>query len=279
MTTLIELCAGSAALTWGLCEQPKLLGFMGSKDRYVSQIVDIWGLPEITNFVLNDPGFWGVIWEAYCQGLFGAIADQIESWDYCESRDLFHFCGRHKDESDLIFRASTRLCLLASTYGGGETGGYKGKHIHCESVDGFIPSRKSLIKRIRQFDNLSNFNNIISSSVCATKIIPKPGCWVYIDPPYSGSLGQYETKLSKFQVILLAKKWKRQGSAVAVSESIPLDRALGEGWESRELMTEKGQYRKNANGLREYLTYCHLGEQNNESCPPDISGILGRCES
>jgi hypothetical protein len=253
--TLIELCAGSAALTRGLCEQPKLLGFMGAKDRYVSQIVDIWGLTEITHFVLNDPGFWGVIWEAYCQGLFGEIADQIESWGYCKSRDLFDFCKLHKDESDLVFRASTRLCLLASTWGGKENAGYKGRHIHRESVDGFMPSRETLIKRIRGFDNITR---IQSSSVCATEISPRPGCWIYIDPPYNG-LTQYEKKLSKFQVILLAKKWKRQGSAVAISESVPLDKVLGDGWKSQKLENRKGQYRKNATVPDEYLTYCDIG--------------------
>jgi hypothetical protein len=250
--TLIELCAGSAALTRGLCNQPKLVGFMGAKDRYVEQIVDLWGLPEITDFTLNDPGFWGVIWEAYCRGSFGEIADLIASWGYCESRDLFDFCKLHKGESDLVFRAATRLCLLASTYGGGEIGGFKGKHIRRESVDGFIPSRETLIRRIYNFDHLSC---IQSSAVCATQITPRSGCWVYIDPPYEG-LTQYENQLSRLQVILLARKWRRAGSAVAISESVPLAEVLGEGWESRELLTEQGQCRKNARVADEYLTYC-----------------------
>jgi hypothetical protein len=268
--TLIELCAGSAALTRRLCWQPKLVGFMGAKDRYVNQIMDLWCLPRITDFVLNDPGFWGVIWEAYCSGLFSEIADLIRSWDYCESRELFNFCKQHKDESDLVFRTATRLCLLASTYGGGEIGGFKGKHIRRESVDGFIPSRETLIKRIRNFEHLIY---IQSSSVCATKITPRSDCWVYIDPPYD-KLTRYENGLNRFQVIYLARQWKQQGSAVAISESVPLDKVLGEGWESRKLVTEKGQCRKNARVSDEYLTYCHPGSQDNGPSTSDISGVF-----
>lgn len=249
---LIELCAGSAALTRKLCGQSKLLGFMGSKDRYVDQIIDVWGLPPIKTFVLNDPGFWGVIWEAYCTGLFCAIADQIERWMEQDARSLFEYCKMNKDAGDLTLKAACRLCLLASTYGGGEIGGFKGKHKLRPSVDGFIPSRKSLAERVRKFSKVSS---VVSTCLCLTKVDPLPDRFVYIDPPYKGLSG-YENHIDHQRVIEVAKKWKSIGCSVAISESVPLDAELGDGWRSQQLKTLNGQCRKNAKCSDEFLTYC-----------------------
>ncbi len=251
---LIELCAGSAAITRKLCGLPKLLGFMGSKDRYADQIIEAWGLPAITSFALNDPGFWGVIWEAYCKERFSEVADRIDCWSNLDARSLFDYCRKNRDSGDLSFRAACRLCLLASTYGGGEIGGFKGKHKRRPSVDGFIPSRESLTDRIRKF---SQSSNISSTSMCITKVAPLVGRFVYIDPPYSGLSG-YENNADRQQVIATARKWKSLGCSVAISESVALDVELGKDWESRQLKTLTGQCRKNAKCSDEFLTYCKM---------------------
>jgi hypothetical protein len=251
--TLVELCAGSAALTRRLCGLGSLVGFMGSKDRYAAQILEAWGIPQPDVYVLNDPGYWGVIWRAYALGCFGAVADLIDSWATRDARGLFDHLRAHKDDGDLTHRAAARLCLLAGTYGGGEIGGFKGKHKLRSSVDGFIPSRPSLARRVRSFPP---HDNITAWSRCATQINPVPGCWAYIDPPYSGQSG-YEQKLPRPQVIDVALRWHDAGCHVAVSESVPLHTELGNGWQSRELPTVSGQYRKNARNTSEFLTYTH----------------------
>lgn len=253
---LIELCAGSAALTRKMAGKPKIVGYMGAKDRYVDQIAEIWGVPQFESFLLNDPGFWGEIWESYTQGLFPDIADLIESWCNWDARELFDYCKKSRDFGDLCFRASARFCLLASTYGGGEIGGFKGRHKLRPSVDGFIPARANLVDRIRSFG--TGDKRIQSSSNCAMQVEVFEGSYVYIDPPYK-DLSGYEHHLKRSQVIDIAKRWREKGCAVAISESVPLEGELGNGWQSQQLKNGSGQFRKNAKSSDEFLTFCQIG--------------------
>lgn len=248
---LVEICAGSAALTRRLLRLGKLVGFMGSKGRYVDQVIEAWGVPVPDHVVLNDPGYWGVIWDAYHSGRFPEVAEFIECWEDVEARDLFDFLKKHRDEGDPARRAATRLCLIASTYGGGEIGGFKGKHKLRPMVDGFIPSRKNLAKRVREF---LPSTQISATSQDASLVSPIPGSWLYIDPPYEGQSG-YENTLSREQVLEIARRWLSYGCKVAISESVPLDRELGDQWRSKPLLTTSGQYRKNAVNPKEFLTW------------------------
>lgn len=88
--TLVELCAGSAALTRHVLGKGKLLGFMGGKDRYAEQIVKHWGLPKPDQIVLNDPGFWGTIWAANKAEQFHHMASLIDFWADEDGRELFN---------------------------------------------------------------------------------------------------------------------------------------------------------------------------------------------
>jgi hypothetical protein len=61
--TLIELCAGTASLSlWALGQHVPLTGYMGSKRRWASLLVDALGVRDPDHVVLVDAGPWGDVW-------------------------------------------------------------------------------------------------------------------------------------------------------------------------------------------------------------------------
>lgn len=72
--------------------------------------------------------------------------------------------------------------------------------------------------------------------------------WVYLDPPYEGCTS-YERDCARPNVLELARMWSAAGATVALSERVPLDGALGGGWEAQEL-TALGR----SNSKPEFLT-------------------------
>lgn len=100
----------------------------------------------------------------------------------------------------------------------GGIGGFKGLHKHRANVDGFIPSRESLVKRVREMPDV---DAQILCSDCRTWE-PEPGTIVYFDPPYAGTTG-YGPCLERKEVLELAQKWRDRGCVVGVSEREPLE--------------------------------------------------------
>jgi hypothetical protein len=251
MGTLVELCAGSAAITRKILGLNKLMGFMGSKDRYVDSILTYFRIPNIKSFILNDPGYFGVIWKAFSIGVFEQVANNISDWSQYEARTLFQSlnCSIY---NDIARDAAAKICLLSSTYGGGEIGGFKGKHKLRPSVDGFIPSRETLINRVKAWSRTSA--DIIVHNKNAATIVPIPNSWCYIDPPYDNTSG-YKNTLSRKELLYIAKNWADNNCMVAVSEGEPLDHLLGNDWMSEELKPNGGQIRKNSKSKKEFLTW------------------------
>lgn len=59
---------------------------------------------------------------------------------------------------------------------------------------------------------------------------PVADALLYLDPPYSGTIGYGEGDLQRADVLDLCRRWAAAGSLVMLSEAVPLDGDLGAGW-------------------------------------------------
>ena len=248
---LVELCAGSAALTRWLSGGWKLVSYAGGKDGYAESIAERMSLrsaPE--RIILAEPGVWYDVWVALTWGLADRVADVIEAWEPEDARSLWdELRGGRGETGSAYVRAARALVLVAGTHGGFERGGFKGLHIRRPNVDGFIPSRSSIVQRLRAVPELPP----IEVYRRAVDVAPFAGARVYVDPPYEGRTG-YAHAMSRFEVTELAMAWKDVGArVVAVSEAVPL--RFGVGWSAHELTSaRRGQGRRNSRSAQEWLT-------------------------
>jgi hypothetical protein len=261
MDTIIELCAGSAAVS--LCAlggQKPPVAYAGSKRGYAKAILEEMGAEECTRAVLVEPGPWGRTWSALAQEGSGEhIAKRIRRHYSC-TEDPKAVWARTMDdmkrlECDRKF-ASAHLVRLAGSFGGYENGGFKGPHKHHPNVDGFIPNRQSLAKRLESLDVAGR---VTAHNVSAMRAKPF-ACFAYIDPPYHGTT-RYENALPRKKVVKLARRWREAGAVVAISEGEPISALVEQGWRAVDL-TEKrqGQGRTNTRSKHEWLTLSPSGK-------------------
>jgi hypothetical protein len=245
-TLLVELWAGSAALTRHLLGLGKLVGFQGSKDGYARAIATAWGCPRPDCVWLNDPGLWGSIWPALISEP-RAVGGVIETWATDAARALWARARTSTAAGPEL--AAAKLCQLAGTYGGSEVGGFKGLHVRRPKVDGFIPSRETLARRAS--DVAISVPAIVTATDAGT--VQVRGAWCYLDPPYRGTSG-YRHQLSRERVVDVARRLSRAGNSVAVSEREPIPELIDSGWEAFDLTESRaGQRRRNTRSSTEWL--------------------------
>ena len=247
MTTLVEVCAGSAALTRHQLGLGKLVGFMGGKDGYAAAIVAAWGCPVLDAVWLNDPGLWGDVW----LGLVldpAVVAGVVAGWTGEPPRLLWERC-RSTKATGYSELAAARLCQLAGTYGGAEVGRFKGRHVRRPSVDGFIPSLVTLAARVAAV----RFPVPVTTTALDAAEVEVSGAWCYVDPPYRGTTG-YAHELPRERVVEVALRLA-QRNRVAVSEGGPVAELVEAGWSAHELTAARvGQRRRNSRSSAEWLT-------------------------
>lgn len=252
MNSFVELCAGSAAVSFRiLYDSSPVVSYAGSKSGYASSIIKVFemDISTITSVMLVDPGPWGntlriiddekMRKEAVQDILLTIEKDPREVWRNC------------KDNTD---NAANHLMLIASTYGGAETGGFKGFHKSRPNVDGFIPSRQTIARRISKLTKRDGISITIHQE-SATDIEPFP-CYCYIDPPYRNCKTKYRNTFTRDEVVQTARTWSRVGAKVIVSENEPIVELIKRGWSSIDITDMRhGQCRKNSTSTREWLTY------------------------
>lgn len=243
---LVELCAGSAAVSRFVTGGWRLVGYAGNKDGYAPPIVDALRIGTPGELVLADPGLWHAFWVAAAAGRLDDVADVVADWCARDARALYHEL-RNNEESCGVRSAARSICLLAGTHGGHERGGFKGKHKHRPNVDGFIPSRNSIVTRLRAVPPLPPLRVYRD----ARDVPPIRHAVCYIDPPYVGT-HRYANHLSRSEVVALAAKWSAHGATVGVSEQEPVIPS----WARLDMTrTRKGQARVNTKSRVEWLTY------------------------
>lgn len=130
MSTLVELCCGTAAVSlWALARCRPLTGYMGSKRRDAGVLVRALGIDAPTRVVLVDGGPWGDVW-ATLQHLEGrrAVAATLREWSARGTLPEIWPTLLFEPPADAAERAAQYLCLQARAAGcipvwwNGETG-------------------------------------------------------------------------------------------------------------------------------------------------------------
>lgn len=124
MKTLVELCAGSAAvsLRWLRAGAVPPIGYLGGKRAFADAILGALGLApggcRGERVVLVEPGPWGEAWAAWRtdEGRKGTI-DQLRAWGDRDPRDLWRELAAAPVPSDLAARVATWAVLQFWSFG------------------------------------------------------------------------------------------------------------------------------------------------------------------
>lgn len=180
---LIELCAGTAAVTFAALGEPRFpCSRIGSKLGYAAQIVKIMAIPKIERAMIVDTDKRLMVLHA---ALLRPVVREQMARDLCrQARTEARACWKRACKRD---DPTSILLELAGRRGG--VGGFKGLHILRASVDGFIPSRRSLATRVMS-------RKVTDAVVCTlTSDVSELHPWryapttIYMDAPYAGCTG------------------------------------------------------------------------------------------
>lgn len=216
--TFVELYAGLAAVTLHLFGAQPPVSRIGAKTGYAAGIagaMDLRALQPGDRVVLveSDERVAEVLRALFDSRARSAAAAYVERHASWEPREAWRAAkGDGTPGAWLLWTAGAR----------GGIGGFKGEHARRPSVDGFIPSRDSLARRLREFPAPPCPVEVVYAR--AQDVEPIPGAKVYLDPPYTGRQGYQKAGQREVEVDprVIAARWTSAGCLVALSESHPL---------------------------------------------------------
>lgn len=256
----IELCCGMGSVSLRLLNAPKPpISRFGNKTGYADAILYEMGLtgtvPERTILIDSDKDLLCTLNSLIYSDSAIEVANEIESLSKEPPRKLWEdMRAGHRR----VLQATRWLLSSAGSRGG--TGGFKGAHKLRPNVDGFIPSRISLAKRIREFANFRfrstyAFMYDVRNTDDFWAISTLNDMHVYIDPPYQATTGYGKNRLQRDELRKVACYWASlpKVKTVCVSENEPLD--FGHGWRHVDITNRRiGQCRTMSKKLSEWLT-------------------------
>lgn len=215
---LVEPYAGFAGLTlYALFRKEPPASRIGNKGKYAQgineRVVEPGEVIDRALLVDNDPAvvnFWTHIPDlptVLPPLLMGAARPCWES-----ARKDRATMGPHGAACWLIWTAGAR----------GGIGGFKGAHKLRESVDGFIPSRDSLLKRVIALASV--WKNVEVRHGLAEDIVFGPDDIAYLDPPYQGGVQGYDGETT---IAAIAQTWANAKAARRRAISSNAKRAYG----------------------------------------------------
>ena len=258
MPLLLELFAGLAAVSLHALGAKPIVSRIGCKAGYTDAILTLIDR-DIDSAVALDRDRPLV---SYLRMLAKPeerrnTADRIEGLLTMPARACWELARKTRENSALAW-----LLWTAGARGG--IGGFKGLHKHRPNVDGFIPSRQSLVQRLRNFALRGAFETRAINTRLYTPSVHtvlfgdeslKQVTAVYLDPPYSGrqGYGRGLDDLRESTIVALAKLWATQPKTrVALSWGTPM---RIEGFTCHEITAQRrGQTRRSLTRTsREFL--------------------------
>lgn len=247
-THLIEVCAGSAALSWHLLGCAAPLPYQGGKHRVRKALASAMGLVPggVDRFTWTDPGPWGTT--------LGALADpelrrrtleHLASLVDLDPRDVFRQLQGAKAPADAARFAAEHLFLQRLAFSGKAVGVYLGNWSSpgfntssaygIEATDKFGAVRPQVPALLEKLRSAPPRHKAVALSKPIAAAFEPPArrpqrMIVYIDPPYQDSTGYPNGILPRAQVIELAQAWADWGAEVHVSEAAPLAELQDLGW-------------------------------------------------
>lgn len=239
MTTLVELCAGTASVSlWALGQFGPLTGYMGSKRRWASTLVQALQVAQPDRVVLVDAGPWGDAWAVLRQHEHRwQVAAQLDAWARQDVSELWaRLVIEPPPDAQPAWRVAQFLWLQfvsATTMpvwwedGAWRSGAGGGRACRTTAAR-FTSSSATPASRLRRLEVLP-WDRIEVVHGDARYVEPIRGATVYIDPPYVGR-PRYAALFPRDHVVEHACRWVDAGARVAISEETPV--ALP-GWTSR----------------------------------------------
>lgn len=119
MTTLVEFCCGTAAVSlWALARVPPITGYMGSKRRDAATLVRTMGVATPDRVVLVDGGPWGDVWTTLRdRGGRCGVVKILREWSARGSLPEVWPTLLYEPPPDPVERVAQYLCLQARAAG------------------------------------------------------------------------------------------------------------------------------------------------------------------
>jgi hypothetical protein len=234
MTTLVELCAGSACVSLHALGIPhRLVPYMGGKWPYRAEVLDALGITGTPDRVLLvDAGPWGDTWQALAAEL-GLVASIVETYAAEDDHGVVWDALRAADVPALpVSRAAVHLTLQRLAFRARPVtyAGNRWKDPGLSKTEAYgIPATETFGAVARQLPTLARrlrtlrLPGVEARRCSAMDVEPIPGAHVYIDPPYIGTTGyDPKTDLTREDVTELARRWADVGCTVVISEAEPV---------------------------------------------------------
>jgi len=273
--TLVELCAGSAALTYWLlgARGYQIVPYQGSKWRLRKQLTahlaaaGFEGPPAVVE--LSDPSFWGAahtdILTPWRRARVLAHLRRLEKLDPREVYDSLHkhkaSKGRHKATAEFLFLQRLAWSGRAVGTSGGEWGaqGFSTSSAYGRAATGKFrevkPQLAHLIRVLGRLELAPAAHRVRRSTARPPDRFRWRRTAVYIDPPYRGTTGYPDGDMGRERVVELALSWHAAGAHVLVSEAEAVVELERLGWASAQLVTPKGRMQTKKKPREEWLTF------------------------
>lgn len=212
----VELYAGLAAVTLHLCGAKPPVSRIGAKTGYAAAIATELHLAPLTSqdrvlLVEKDPQVAEVLRTLFDRRRRDAAAAYVEAHQALDAQTAWRAAATHEGPGAwLLWTAGAR----------GGIGGFKGAHVHRPRVDGFIPGRAALARRLREFPGAPCPVEVLCG--LAGALPAEGGRTVYMDPAYEGRQGYEGGKDGDAAPAVIAQRWAAAGARVGVSEAHPL---------------------------------------------------------
>lgn len=230
--TLIELCAGSAALSLHVSGHSHLMPYMGGKYRYAKHLAEFVG--PVDSVELYDVGPWGRFWRCWGVGLGADICEAttalVESGEDVEAMwNRLRTSPPPTGDAEwcAVFMVLQRLAYKSkpiapkdgkwSSHGIARTPAYG--TAKSSSFGGVKPQLPTLVRRLRAMLPFQ----CAGMEADARALIPRGGCVVLLDPPYVDTTGYCKDDLSRSDTLAIARNWARAGSRVLITEAEPMN--------------------------------------------------------
>lgn len=247
MSTLVELCAGTAAVSlWALGRCSPLTGYMGSKRRWAPVLVEALGVDRPDRIVLVEAGSWADAWSVLSTAE-GRDAVRFYLHDLDATNDLrgpgacWSACldepsaepGR-RVAAFLVLQANQvrQLAVRWNADRWVDARGHRPSPAAPSSPNWRALLRpRTIAQRVVALGQIDWTRvEIVHGDVRAFD--PVPGSVVYLDPPYVSAVPYGPADLTRAEVLDLAQRHAAAGARVAVSEGEPLPL---DGWVARRL--------------------------------------------
>lgn len=231
-STLVELCAGSAAVSMRLLGNAPATRYMGGKGRFADSIIDCLEITDVPDrIILVDPGPWGTVWthlpgnlEAVTAGVefYLRAGDDAATWKTLAAAPVPENATEYITVFLILQTLSWRSKPITEKDGKWVTSGIdRTMALGIPGTERFGEVMPQLPQMAKRLKTIGRLDRIEGHRCSALDLEPVTGATVYIDPPYRNTQG-YGHDFERDEVLSTVDRWLEHGARVAISEAEPI---------------------------------------------------------